>query len=178
MEVIGSKMLYIGPTVPTEGVIDSIWLQNTSGAVYRCTSISPLTYELVSGGLASVVWTDVPFDAGDFTAKGAMTWTVDAGDVLSFKYALIGKLMHVIVSLINTTIGGVLDSELYIKIPAGKTGLALTIEPFIISQTANEVGYLACDAGVDKIRLMRLAANWIASANSTHIFVNFSFPIN
>ena len=51
MEVIGSKLLYVGPTTPVDGVVGSIWIQDTTGYVYRCTSVSPLTYVLMYSGL-------------------------------------------------------------------------------------------------------------------------------
>lgn len=63
MEVIGSKMFYIGPLVPTDGVVNSIWINNTTGGIYRCTSIAPLTYTPVGGGAVILP----PADYNDFT---------------------------------------------------------------------------------------------------------------
>lgn len=57
MEVIGSKMLYIGSSVPIAGVVGSIWINSATGAIYRCTSILPLTYT-PSGILPPTNFTD------------------------------------------------------------------------------------------------------------------------
>ena len=67
------------------------------------------------------VWTAVPFNAADFTAA-AGTWTVIAGDVITFRYTLVGKIMFVALYVrgnVSTTTG-----ELRVKIPGGYTAAA------------------------------------------------------
>lgn len=49
-----------------------------------------------------------------------MTWTVGAGDVSTYAYTIIGKMMTVSWSLDTTTVGGTPEYYLYLKIPAGK----------------------------------------------------------
>lgn len=51
-------------------------------------------------------WVTPTFAAGNFTGSGAMTWTVDAGDVSSYEYSLVGKTLHVNFYLVTTTVGG------------------------------------------------------------------------
>lgn len=65
------------------------------------------------------VWQDVPYDAGNFTAYGSMTWTVASGDVVVYSYYVIGKAMVLTLNLINTSIGGTPDSLLSVKVPSG-----------------------------------------------------------
>lgn len=66
-------------------------------------------------------WITPPFNAADFTANGSMTWTVDAGDVRSYRYRLSGKTLHVEGIFLTTTTGGTAASALYYKIPGGFT---------------------------------------------------------
>ncbi len=60
------------------------------------------------------------FSAGDYTASGAMTWTVGAGDVTTMRYLIIGKLMIVLFYIATSTVGGTPHNQLRITIPAGK----------------------------------------------------------
>lgn len=67
-------------------------------------------------------WTDVAYSAGNFTANNSMTWTVQSGDQLSYRYALVGNTMMLQVSIASTTVAGTPDTELRIGIPGGLTG--------------------------------------------------------
>jgi len=62
-------------------------------------------------------WSAVPFNAADFTASVG-TWTVEAADIITFRYTLIGKTMIVSLYIQTTAISGA-PTELRIKIPAG-----------------------------------------------------------
>jgi hypothetical protein len=64
-------------------------------------------------------WTDVAYNSGDFTAS-AGTWTVDSGDVLEFKYALVGKTMFVSFVIAGTDLSSAAE-KLKIAIPGGFT---------------------------------------------------------
>jgi hypothetical protein len=65
-------------------------------------------------------WTDVPFNASDFTANTPPdTWTVTAGQVRFFHYTVIGKTMIVSFSIVNATLNAPNSPQLLIKIPGG-----------------------------------------------------------
>lgn len=61
----------------------------------------------------------IAFSAGNFTASGAMTWTVDAGDIFGDTYYLQGRLLTLHFSYVNTTVGGVASTELRKTYPNG-----------------------------------------------------------
>jgi hypothetical protein len=63
----------------------------------------------------------VPFNAGNFTASGAMTWTVGAGNVTDQSYRVSGQWLIYSVNVSSTTIGGVVDVELRIALPLAFT---------------------------------------------------------
>ena len=69
---------------------------------------------------ALTVATSKVFAAGDYTASGSMTWTVESGEVVTLAYIIIDKLMVVWWDLVGTDVGGTVDSELRIAIPASK----------------------------------------------------------
>lgn len=65
-----------------------------------------------------------------FRGNGGMTVTVEAADMETFRYMLIGPLMVVQLALSTFTIGGVANTEVQVKVPGTKT-LARTIQrPF------------------------------------------------
>jgi hypothetical protein len=54
-------------------------------------------------------WVNVPYVAGNFTAGGAMTWTVTSGQQVTYVYTVINKTMVLCFNIEGTTVGG--DSE-------------------------------------------------------------------
>jgi len=96
------------------------------------------------------------FNAADFAAPGA-TWTVQVGDLLSFNYALIGKLMVITYSMFTTTIAGT-PGLLTIKIPGGYLAAALSNGINIYSDGGAinyEVGFSQVAAGANLVQLFR-----------------------
>lgn len=64
-----------------------------------------------------------PFNAGDYTTSGAMTWGVDAGDQYQKQWVQRGKMLQVSLSIITTTVGGTPSTVLAVKIPGGFTSV-------------------------------------------------------
>lgn len=71
-------------------------------------------------------WKDVDFDASNFTGNGAMTWTVDAGDVTTNRYTRIGDTLMWEVIISDTLVGGTPDTMLKITLPDGLTAASLS----------------------------------------------------
>lgn len=74
-----------------------------------------------TGGGGCTGWVTVPYNALDFTAGGSQTWTVEEADLISFKYCVAGKVMHVVFSVTASSVGGTPHAELVIAIPGGFT---------------------------------------------------------
>jgi hypothetical protein len=60
-------------------------------------------------------WITATYAAGNFTANGSMTWTVDSGDVTTLAYYLRGRTLHVSWFIATTTIGGTVNTQLIIS---------------------------------------------------------------
>ena len=125
-------------------------------------------------------WTTPAFDAANFTANGSMTWTVGAGDVATYAYAIIGKIMHVSFRLGTTTVGGTPNYELRINIPGSKTATKTMVNPFyLLDNGTRGLGYAQVSAGGTIIALTKSdASNWTASTDNTEIFGQITFEIN
>ena len=68
--------------------------------------------------VAQGVWTTVPFAAGDYTASSG-TWTVEAADVSTFRYMVIGKTLFYNIRLLATTTSAGMGTQIKIKMPGG-----------------------------------------------------------
>jgi len=119
-------------------------------------------------------WIAPAYAAGDFTANGTMTWTVDAGDVVQYRYRLVGRTLMVQWELVNTSVGGTPGAALQIAIPAGllAAGLSLSASLYINELTIRSVGVTATTVvGDTKIWLFNNAiANWALSVNQTLVY--------
>ena len=125
-------------------------------------------------------WITPAFSAGTFTGAGAMTWTVEAADVQTFAYTLIGKTMIVAFYLGNTSVGGTPSLYLQIAIPGGFVAAKNALTLFLHNEAAvgNTVGYMQVGAGASVITLHKInGAEWLASANITHVFGTISFEV-
>lgn len=129
---------------------------------------------------ADFTWTTQAFNAADFTAIGSMTWTVDSGDVLTYAYLIVGKMMTVAFWLQNTSIGGTLDSNLLIKIPAGKIAAKRIANALIyFNNSLDGIGMCFVIGGESNIRLSKSlsAPNWSASTNGSFYLGTITFEI-
>lgn len=127
-----------------------------------------------------VEWTAVSFTAGDFTSNGSMTWTVASGDLLVFRYKIIGKTMQINIRISGSTIGGTPDTTLMIKIPASKTAAIETFgNLFNVSDNGvNANAIVTAASGQTLLSVSRQdGANWTASTDNTSVAFTFQFQI-
>lgn len=99
-------------------------------------------------------WIAPAYAAGDFTASGSMTWTVDAGDVEVYRYWLKGRSLVVNWVIVSSTVGGTLSTSLQIKVPGGFS---------VANQATNGMMYK------DGAAAFAFAAAWASSATPTKI---------
>ncbi len=123
------------------------------------------------------------FSASDFTANGTMTWTVGSGDVLTAKYYLRGRQLHLMLSVTNTTVGGSLNTELRYTLPNALTAGART---FVINGRATDnggtpsAGLVGLAAGDTFLRMYKDAsgsANWSAATDATNVEVQLTIEV-
>lgn len=63
-------------------------------------------------------FSDVPFDATNFTANNAMTWIVLLAGQVTYRWALQGGLLTLCLQ-ITGTVGGTPSTKLFVKLPNG-----------------------------------------------------------
>lgn len=115
-------------------------------------------------------WITPTFAAGNFTASGAMTWTVDAGDVAIQKYKVEGNTFTMALTVNTSSVGGVVASGLQVAVPNGYTTASdasnfLRVNDngtFFISYCFYSSGNLVCRRDIS-------SNFWTASANNTGV---------
>lgn len=126
-------------------------------------------------------WQSVAYSAGNFTAGGSMTWTVDSGDQVAYSYMLIGHTLFLAATLNTTTVGGTLGNELRVAVPGGFTcANSATLGAIRAFDSGTDtVGFAAAQSGAAYVRLFRGGfSNWAASTNNTSIQINVVLQVN
>lgn len=119
---IASGGLILGPTSAVGhkliGVTNGVAITNGINTAYHDLYANRI-FERAREPIAMGEWIDVPYLASNFTASGAMIWTVEAADVTSYMYTLIGKTLILTYQFLSTSLTGTADAYVILKIPGG-----------------------------------------------------------
>jgi hypothetical protein len=153
--------------------IQPVYARDSNGNV----TVSSLTLNGAQIGVA----TTPPFNAGNFSGSGGMTWTVTSGEVIDYSYTVTGKIETVFWQLNGTTVGGTLNPVLNMTIPGGNTAANNTaIGVFSVPNNGNwQAAGAAVTAGNTYISLYvdpTEATNWTASS-AVYLKGQITFPI-
>lgn len=161
----------VGDTVPANRIINKVTVGKTSmttgGAStlkYDATSVRWRLIEHEQGD-----WIDVAYAGGNFTANGAMTWGVDAGDQATYAFWLKGRSLFVKWYLNTTTVGGVVNAFLQIAVPGGYTIARQSLQALKYNDNGGGVltGFCQVNAAGTIILCAKDAGNWTAAVNNT-----------
>ncbi len=124
-----------------------------------------------------VPWTDIAFDAGNFTGNNLMTWTVGSGDQTTLAYAIAGDIITLTFALDTTSISGTPSTELRITLPFSSAGKQFN-GTFTYSDNGASfaLGVMQINAGSSALRLFKPAiTDWTASTNNTSVYGQISY---
>jgi hypothetical protein len=126
------------------------------------------------------LWVSPAFDAGFYTASAGMTWTLAAGDVATLAYKAVDKSMTLAFVLDSTTVGGVVDYVLKIRIPNGKVATKGMMAKVRATDNGNAVdAWCYVSAGGTTVDIQKEdLTKWTASANATSVQGQIVFEIN
>ena len=120
-------------------------------------------------------WITPAFTAADYNGNGSMTWTVDSADVTSAAYYLRGRVLHINIMIVNSSVGGTPNTELQRVIPGGFTAFrsADIVNFGRDNGTFFADGICHVNAGESVLRFFRNPSfqNWQASNNQSNISV-------
>lgn len=128
-------------------------------------------------------WVVPTFSAANFTAGASMTWTVDAGDVVTCAYRLQGKTMQVVFELTTTSVGGTLSTALLIGNGAwggavAKRAVAATISYFTQGGVLATAIAQVFASGTTILINKADGSNMAASTNGTTVYGSITFEVN
>lgn len=108
------------------------------------------------------------FAAGDYTASGSMTWTLQSGDVLAEHYYLRGRKLTVAIALSSTTVGGSVSTGLR-RLLFGFTAKDFQRTAVVITDNGvRSTGYIEVTAAITYAEFHRSDnANWTLATNNT-----------
>jgi len=118
-----------------------------------------------------ISFSDVLYDAGNFSADGPTNWIVDPNDIINYQYAVSGKMMIVNFRIIGTTVVDAPGQFLNLKIPGGFTANKETVADFVAAPGGLPSEFaivLINQAGTD-LKLLRTAALWGTGSNNTDV---------
>lgn len=154
----------------------------------RIPALSSTYFASLSGAnLTSIPWTAMTttwssqsYSAGNFSASGSQTWTVDVSDVSTNTYAIFGKTMIWTVFILSSSIGGTPSTELRMTIPNSQTvnasvGAAGSCAGY--NSGGLDVSWLAVPSNSYIILYTSFGGNWAASTNNQHISCTMIFSI-
>lgn len=122
-------------------------------------------------------WISVAYNASDFSSLTGGTWTVDASDVLTDRYKLIGKTMYW-TFYINSSSSST-TSTLDIEIPDGYTSKSIAKVVGMI-QSPGEMEFIVgtVAAGWDKLSFAKINGdNFTATNNTQMVMASVFFEI-
>lgn len=156
-----------GPTTILQGMGSATYVYNAPRGIWE------LRQHEQGGGIV------VPYSAASFSAGGGMSWTVEAGDVITQRYVLTGRVLTVWLALYTTSVGGTLGNTLLYTLPAGYQAAALQTGLFHLSENGvTTYGQANTAANSPTVSLLKsTSANFAASTNALYILGQFAFEV-
>jgi len=123
-------------------------------------------------------WITPAFNAGDFVGSSGMTWTVQAGDIVAYRYRLAGRFAT-LSAVFDLTSVAAPSNQGEIAVPAGLIPASYTVAAGVMFD--NGVATLcqgSVFAGTGKLYVSRTDfASWQVSTNNTGVHVALSFEV-
>lgn len=156
------------------GGASQVLKQASAGAAVTVGQLAASDISGVAGA-----WTTPAFSAGNFTAGGAQTFTVAAGDVTTYAYKVMDKTMFLNIVVEAGSVGGTPDAELRVAIPGGfVSAKAMQGICYLADAGSLVTGWFYIVAGGTYISFYRNNfANWSASVNDTNVRFNGTFEV-
>lgn len=112
----------------------------------------------------------VTFAAGDFTADGAMTWTVASGDAVTNAYQQRGKTVTWWVFVQTTTVGGTPNTALRQAIPGGFLPTLRVLQPARVTDNgAAGQGFWQVRSGQSYIEWSLNTGTWALATDASAV---------
>jgi hypothetical protein len=118
-------------------------------------------------------WTTPRFSSGDFAGGGAMSWTVAAGNVPTYEWTVVGKMMMLTWYITGTIMSGTPSFVLFIAIPGGFTA-AKRVRTLceVLNNAVRTVSVAEVTAGATAVSVSK-DTNFVAGVTDTYGQITF-----
>lgn len=124
-------------------------------------------------------WITPTYAGGTYTASTG-TWTVDSGDVTSYKYRLIGRTLTFAVRIDTSSVASN-GGDLRVGLPAGLTSNMSAQDAAIAfdnSLTTSDVGVASITVGITYVAVfLKGFGNWANATNTTALRFTLTFEV-
>jgi len=172
--------------IPAEGnvvitansVVASSFATNFTFSGGSYTTADKALWRISEDQLVTSEWTTPAFAAGNFTSDSG-TWVVAAGDVTTYAYKIVDKVMHLSFHIVTSTVTGT-PGELRIAIPGSKVAAKSTRGLCQAYNGSWAAGAMSAAASGTYISLYSTAAlgGWTAGTDDRVVAGSLSFEIN
>lgn len=148
----------------------------------RIPAISSTYFANLDGAnISTAAWALYSHSGSNYTASGSMTWTVDIGDVSTNNYVRFGDMLYWTFSVVTTTVGGTVNTQLRITIPNSYASATTTAGTCSATDNGTAVpAFWGVDAAGTYIYIYRDAStttNWTLSTNNTALRCTVIIPL-
>ena len=179
------QMLKTGSNLAIGSDADGDTYYRTGGVLARLAKgaagqVATMNAGATAPGWEGGAWVSPSYSAGNFTAGGSMTWTVDIGDITTYAYQIIGKTMTVVFFITATTVAGTPAINLIIAVPASKVATKTISNTLYYSDNGTiGAGLVSITAAGTSINLYKSGfSNWTGATNTTAVYGELTFEIN
>ncbi len=127
-------------------------------------------------------WTEVAYNAANFTTSGGGAWTVDSGDQRAYGFAYAGTTMFVRVSIADSDVSASPGISLQIPLPDGKTAVKEILVPNLYTDASGTLvwGYVHVGGGASTMLFRKIdSSNWTpTTGDNTQVSCNFSLEVS
>lgn len=165
----------------TDASTTSTYLNCTAaGGVLQADKLGVAGLKERNRSVAMGEWVTPTYSAANFAAATG-NWTVDVGDVVVYRYTMIGKTMHLDLYLDSTSVSAT-PAYLTVAIPGGFTAANRVIVPIIVNDNSGATKQIGAAYAANTATVINLysSANfgaWQTSANLTSIYASIILEV-
>ena len=156
MPITRTPMIDDDGTGTTGTILNNAWKQELYGQI-----------DAADAAVAPGAWVDIPFNVANFGATGG-TWTVTAGNVLTFAYRRAGALAVVQFRFQGTVIAGA-PNVVTLQLAAVGVARNYGLQPVVLHHTSGQMGPAAWDVGGTVVSISRDLAGTPFPAGTLHL---------
>ncbi len=178
-DIVNGGLAVDDDVLPATTAVSDLGCPGSGPKRWRDLYLSSAVFELART-VAMGYWTNVAFNAGNFTADSGAAWTLTSGDQTAYNYTLIGRSLTVNFELNATTVATATPVRLSIALPAGATITTNANAPlsYLDGAGATGTGFIEAVATGTVISLLKDISGTVWPLGTNNVFVRGQIVLN